>query len=86
MKIWKILIGIGILFLLIGVASAANFVDIFKAPYPLEQAGTNSYVDRQGHNILISEYNDDAVTTWLQNDTDPEYLVQKHNDTCYIIY
>lgn len=84
MKTWKILIGIGILFLLIGVASAADFVDIFKAPYSLEQAGTNSYVDRQGHNILISEYNDDTVTTWLQNDTDPPYLVLKYNDTCII--
>lgn len=84
MKIWKILIGIGILFLLIGVASAADFVDIFKAPSSLEQAGTNSYVDRQGHNILISELTDDAITTWLQNDTDPVYLVEKYNDTLYI--
>ena len=84
MKIWKILIGIGVLFLLIGTVSAADFVDMFKAPSSLEPMGTNSFVDREGHNILIDELDNDAITTWLQNDTDPEYLVQKYNDTTYI--
>ena len=84
MKIWKILLGIGILFLIIGVVSAADIADTFKAPSGLEKVGTNSFVDRQGHNILISEYTDDNINTWLQNDSDPVYLVQKYNDTCYI--
>lgn len=84
MKIDKILIGIGILFLLIGVASATDLVDIFKAPSTLEPMGTSGYVDTQGHNIMILEYSDDEVNTWFQNDTDPVYLVQKYNDTCYL--
>jgi len=84
MKIWKILLGISLLFLLIGAASAAEFVDIFKPPSSLEPAGTNSFVDKQGHNILIAEYTDSEHQTWLQNDSDPVYLVQKYNDTCYI--
>ncbi len=84
MKIGKILIGIGILFLLIGTVYAAHNNEIFKAPSPLKPMGYNDFVDEQGHNILIDELDDDAITTWLQNDTDPEYLVQKYNDTTYI--
>ena len=84
MKLSKILIGIGILFLIIGVVSAADIADTFKAPSGLEKVGTNSFVDLQGHNILISEYTDSNIKTWLQNDSDPVYLVQKYNDTCYI--
>ena len=84
MKIQEIVIGIAILFLVIGVVNAAEFVEIFKAPSSLEPAGTNSFVDRQGHNILISDYTDDNINTWLQNDSDPVYLIQKYNDTCYI--
>lgn len=84
MKIWKILIGIGIIFLLIGTVYAADFVDMFKAPSPLHPMGTSSYVDEQGHNILISELDDETITTWLQNDTDPSYLVKEFNKTTYI--
>ena len=84
MKIGKILIGIAILFLLIGTVSAAYNNEIFTAPSPLKPMGHNGFVDEQGHNILISELTDDAVTTWLQNDTDPVYLVEKYNDTLYI--
>lgn len=78
------MIGITILFLMIGVASATDLVDIFKAPSTLEPMGTSGYVDTQGHNIMIMEYSEDNYNTWFQNDTDPVYLVQKYNDTCYI--
>lgn len=83
-NITKIVIGITILFLMIGVASATDLVDIFKAPSTLEPMGTSGYVDTQGHNIMIMEYSEDNYNTWFQNDTDPVYLVQKYNDTCYI--
>lgn len=83
-KIIKILIGISILCLCLGIVSAANFNEIFTAPPGLEAVGNNDFVDQQGHNIMIMEYKDENVQTWLQNDTDPEYLVQKYNDTCYI--
>ncbi len=84
MKAWKIITIVGIIFLLIGVASAANLVDTFKAPSSLQAMGNSNYADGQGHNIMLLEYNDDNKGTWLQNDSDPVYLVQKYNDTCYI--
>lgn len=84
MKILKILIGISILFLCIGIVCAAQENEIFTAPAGLQAVGTNAFVDQQGHNIMIVEFNDEAKQTWLENDTDPEYLVQQYNDTCYI--
>ena len=83
-NIIKILIGVSIILLCLGVASAAHYNEMFTAPPGLEAMGYNDFVDRQGHNIMIMEYDDESVQTWFQNDTDPEYLVQKYNDTCYI--
>ena len=83
-KITKILIGISILVLLTGTVSAADLNEIFTAPSGLHPMGTTTFVDEQGHNIVICEYNDENRQTWFENDTDPEYLVEKYNDTCYL--
>ena len=66
-----------LLFLIIGVAYATNNNEIFKAPNGLEKMGTHDFVDKQGHNLMIEEYNDENIKTWFKNDTDPVYLVQE---------
>lgn len=80
----KIILGILLLSLIIGIACAAHNNEIFTAPPGLHAMGYNDFVDEQGHNIMIMEYNDKNKQTWFENDTNPEYLVQKYNDTCYI--
>ena len=83
-KITKIIIGATLLFLIIGMASATDYVEIFKASSSLHAIGTNSFVDEQGHNIMIDEYSDEVYATWFENDTEERYVVQKYNNTCYI--
>ncbi|WP_407415726.1 hypothetical protein [Methanobrevibacter sp.] len=82
--ITKIILGATLLFLIIGVASATDIIDIFQAPSSLHALGTSSYVDEQGHNIMIVEYSDDNYDLWFENDTEAGYVAQKYNDTCYI--
>lgn len=85
-NITKIIIGISIIFLCIGVVSAANLNQVFKAPSGLEPMGNNDFVDKQGHNIMISEFNDDNKKTWFENDTDPLYMVEpyENNQNIYV--
>ena len=78
----KIIFGIGMLFLLLSVACAADLVDVFSPPSTLQPAGTSTYVDLEGHNIMMLEYSEDNYQSFFENDTD--YSVQKYNDTCYI--
>ena len=73
MKKWILILTI--LLLTIGIVSAANLNEVFKAPNGLTQAGNNDFVDQKGHNIMISEFNDDNKQTWFENDTDPLYSV-----------
>ena len=80
----KIVFGVCILLILLGTVYAANNNEIFNAPSSLKPVGNNDFVDQQGHNIMIAELTDDGITTWLQNDTDPVYLVEKYNDTIYV--
>ena len=85
MKIHKILIGITLLFLVIGVVGATEMVDMFKAPSPLQSLGTSSYVDGQGHNIQIIEYDDGSHKIWFENNTD--YLVEPYeNNNSFYFY
>ena len=84
MKIHKIIIGITLLFLIIGVVYATDNVDIFKAPSGLQASGTNSYLDGQGHNIQIAE-DEKFHEIWFENDTD--YLVQPYeNNNSFYFY
>ena len=85
MKIHKIFIGITLLFLVMGVASATDMVDIFKAPSPLQALGNSGYADGQGHNIQIMEYDESSHDIWFVNDTD--YLVQPYeNNNSFYTY
>ena len=85
-NITKIIIGIGIIFLCIGVVSAANLNQVFKAPTGLEPMGHNDFVDKQGHNIMIIEFNDNTKKTWFENDTDTVYFVEpyENNKNIYV--
>lgn len=71
----KIIIGISLIFLLVGVASAYPNDD-FKAPSSLHKVGSNGFEDGQSHNINIFEYTDDSHDTWFVNDTD--YLMEPY--------
>lgn len=84
-KIIKMLIGICILSLIIGTASA-EIVDEFKAPSPLNPFGTSSFADGQGHNIQICEDTEDFHKIWFENNTETSYLVEPYqgNDSFYL--
>ena len=64
----KILIAATTIFLIIGVVSAANPVDIFKAPSGLTASGNDTFADGQNHNIKIYNYTDDLYTKLFEND------------------
>ncbi len=85
MKI-KIIIGISLLLLCLGAASATDIVDIFKAPSSLQPMGTSAFVDQQGHNLDFIEYNDHTRQVWFENDTELSYNVEPYqgNDTFYM--
>ena len=62
MKIWKILIGLSILFLLIGMVSATD-INNLKVPDGWEAIGGGNYHEigdspgsGNGHNMMIMEY------------------------------
>lgn len=82
----KILIGLSVLLLFLGAVSAAHNNEIFTAPSPLHAMGYNDFVDEQGHNIMISEYNDDNKKTWFENDTETMYTVEPYqgNQNIYL--
>lgn len=80
----KIVIGISLTLLFIGVVHATNNNELFTAPSGLQPMGHDDFLDTMGHNIMILELSDDNKQTWFENDTDQNYLVQKYNDTCYI--
>lgn len=77
----KIILSILCLFLIIGVAYAAQE---FQVPKDLHKMTSHSYVDEKGHNIEIQNYTESSHKTWFENDTG--YLVQKYNnnDSFYI--
>ena len=77
----KLLLGIGIMFLLMGTVCAAELVDTFMPPNGYNPMGTSSFIDDVGHNIMMSELDDNTKNLWLQNDS--EYLVSKYNDTTW---
>ena len=86
MKIGKIIIGITIIFLLIGVAYAANNNEIFKAPSSLNKMAKDNFVDGQGHNIQISEDTDSNHKVWFENSTEAGYVVTPYegNNSFYM--
>ena len=83
----KIIIGILLLFIVIGTVYAVHNNEKFKAPTGLHAMGYNDFVDEKGHNIGIMEYTDDYYNTWFKNDTEDGYLVQPYSENPkYYIY
>ena len=80
----KIILILTLLFLVIGVAYAANYNELFKAPSGLEPMGHNDFVDKQGHNIMIDEYNDENAKTWFENDTGYLVTPYEQNNSFYL--
>lgn len=68
-KTIKILIAAAAIILMIGIVSAANPVDIFKAPSGLTASGNDTFVDGQNHNIQIYNYTDELCSKWFKNDS-----------------
>ena len=64
----KILIAAVAIFLIIGVASAANSADIFKAPSGLTASGNDTFADGQNHYIKVYNYTDELYSKWFEND------------------
>lgn len=80
----KIIIGITILFLLIGVVSAYTN-DEFKAPSSLHKVGSNGFEDGQSHSINVFEYTADSHDVWFVNDTN--YIVTPYDgDENFYLY
>lgn len=74
----KILIAAAVIFLMIGIVSAANPVDTFKAPSGLTASGNDTFVDGQNHNIQIYNYTDELYSKWFENDS--TFSISKFKD------
>ena len=74
----KILIATATIFLMIGIVSAADPVDIFKAPSGLNASGNDTFVDGQNHNIQIFNYTDELYAKLFENDT--AFSISKFKD------
>ena len=68
-KISKILIATTAIFLMIGLVSAANPVDIFKAPSGFTASGNDTFADTQNHNITIFNYTGELYSQMFENDS-----------------
>lgn len=81
MKIWKILIGLSILFLLIGMVSATD-INNLKVPDGWKAIGGGSYHEEgdspgqgSGQNMMIEKWYDGLKDEYYQNNTDEQYTV-----------
>lgn len=77
-KTIKILIAATAIVLMISVVSAANPVDIFKAPSGFTASGNDTFEDGHNHNIQIYNYTDELYTKWFKND--PTFSISKFKD------
>ena len=68
-KAIKILIAAAAILLMIGVVSAANPVDMFKAPSEFTVSGNDTFADGENHNIQIFNYTDELYTELFENDS-----------------
>ena len=68
-KISKILIATIAIFLMIGLVSATDSVDIFKAPSGFTASGNDTFVDTQNHNIQIFNYTDELYSQMFESDS-----------------
>ena len=88
MKIWKILIGLMLMFLVIGIAAATD-VNNLQVPDGWESIGGGSYHEigdspgeGSGRNMMIMEYTDSNCDEFFENGTD-DYYIFKNDDGSY---
>ena len=68
-KIFKILIAVAAIFLMIGLVSATDSADLFKAPSGFTASGNDSFADTQNHNIKIYNYTDELYSQMFESDS-----------------
>ena len=85
----KIIIGIALLFLVIGMVSATD-INNLKCPDGWETIGGGSYHEigdspgsGNGHNMMIMEYTDANCDEFFENNTSENYYVFKNADNTY---
>ena len=84
----KIIIGVLLIFLVIGIAAATD-VDNLKVPEGWESIGDGSYHEigdspgeGSGRNMMIMEYTDSNCNEFFENGTD-DYYIFKNDDGSY---
>ena len=82
MKAWKIILGISILFLLIGSAAATDYN--LKAPTGIDDisTGVGKYADDKDVYMYIGKLSDNEGV--FENNTDEGFGVSKLNDNIYV--
>ena len=90
MKIWKIIIGISILFLLIGMVSATD-INNLKVPDGWKAIGGGSYHEEgdspgqgSGQNMMIEKWYDGLKDEYYQNITEEQYTVTDTGNNTYM--
>lgn len=78
-KTTKILIAIAAIFLMIGVVSAVDPVDVFKAPSGFTASGNDTFADTLNHNIQIFNYTDELYNKLFESD--PTFSINNYKDT-----
>ena len=81
-KTIKILIATAAIFLMIGMASAANPVDIFKAPSGFTASGNDTFADTQNHNIQIYNYTQELYSKWFENPSG--FSISEYKNTNFV--
>ena len=77
-KTVKILITLAAIILMIGLVSATDPVDIFKAPSGFNASSNDTFVDAQNHNIQIFNYTDELYSELFESD--PTFSISNFKD------
>ena len=78
-KTLKTLIAIAAILLMIGVVSAANPTDVFKAPSGFTATANDTFSDGENHNIQIFNYTDELYNKMFKNDS--AFSISNFKDT-----
>ena len=90
MKIWKIIIGLSVLLLLIGMVSATD-INNLKVPDGWKSLGDGSYHEEgdspgqgSGQNMMIQKWSDSFKDEYYQNNSDEKYSVQDTGNNTFM--
>ena len=90
MKIWKIIIGLSVLLLLIGMVSATD-INNLKVPDGWKSLGDGSYHEEgdspgqgSGQNMMIQKWSDSFKNEYYQNNSDEKYSVQDTGNNTFM--